>query len=209
MTLVIMMKRTASYPQIPSLDCPATLLVFMQKCGDVNPHPGPSTDTIDFPCLNGKGLHFLHSNIRSLPNKIDELRTIIHNRKAAVVGISESWLDHTFTDEEIRIDGFYTLRNDQNREGGGVCTFIRNDIAFRNRGDFNHESLEATWFELLMPKSKPIMIDIVYRSPDQNNFVENFEEVLSKIRLDIEVLILGDFNICVKKRTHSLYTVTQ
>ena len=135
-------KRTASYPQIPSLDCPTTLLVFMLKCGDVHPHPGPSTDTIDFSCLNGKGLHFLHLNIRSLPNKIDELRTIIHNTKAAVVGISESWLDHTFTDEEIRIDGFCTLRNDRNREGGGVCTLVHNEV----------------WFELLMPKSKPIMI---------------------------------------------------
>ena len=82
---------------------------------------------------------------------------IIHNTKAAVVGISESWLDHS-TDEEIHNDGFCTLRNDGNREGGGVCTFKRNDIAFRNRDDLNHESLEATWFELLMPKSKPIMI---------------------------------------------------
>ena len=57
--------------------------------------------------------------------------------------------------------------------------FKLNDIAFRNRDDLNHESLEATWFELLMPKSKPIMIGTVYRPPEQNSFVKNFEEVLS------------------------------
>ena len=93
------------------------------------------------------------------------------------MGITESWLDNTFTDDEIYIDGLCTLRNDRKREGGGVCTFIRNDIAFRSRVDLAHESLEATWFELLLPKSKPIVIGTVYRPPDHNNFVEHLEEV--------------------------------
>ena len=94
----------------------------MLKCGDVHPIQDLLLIQLIFSCLNGKGLHFLHLNIWSLPNKIDELRTIIHNTKAAVVGISELWLDHsTFTDEEIRIDGLCTLQNDRNREGGGVC----------------------------------------------------------------------------------------
>ena len=86
------------------------------------------------------------------------------------MGISESWLDNKITDNEIHIDGFCTLRKDRNREGGGVCTFIRNDIAFRSREDFAHDSLEATWFELLLPKSKPIIVGTVYR-PEQNKLL--------------------------------------
>ncbi len=35
--------------------------------------------------------------------------------------------------------------------------------------------------------------------PQQRDFIEPFEEVVSKIRSDVEVLILGDFNICFKK----------
>ena len=198
-------KLTATHIIIPSCDSPTTLLLFMLKCGDVHPHPGPSLEQLDFSSLNGRGLHFLHLNIRSLPPKIDELRTLVRKTKAAVVGISESWLDNSITDNEIHIDGFCTLRKDRDRKGGGVCTFIRNDIAFRTRDDLAHDSLEATWFELLLPKSKPIVIGTVYRPPEQNNFVEHFEEALSKIRSDVEAIILGDFNICFKKASHSLF----
>ena len=141
----------------------------------------------------------LSLNVRSLRNKIDELRTIIHNTKAAVVGISESWVDHsTFTHEELMNSARFEMTETERVVVYALLNAIT-IFAFRNREDWNHESLEATWFELLMPKSKPITIGTVYRPPEQDSFVENFEEVLSKIRSDIEVIILGVFNICVKK----------
>jgi len=224
-------KRTAAYSPtcIPTLDSPTTLLLFMLKCGDVHPHPGPAKKSgkkysakknsakkysakkyslnkdIDFSCLNQKGLHFLHLNIRSLLPKIHELRTLACKTKAAVICISESWIDDSVTEDEIHIDGFCILRNDRKREGGGVCTFIRNDIAFRSRDDLAHDSLETTWFELLLSKTKPIVVGTVYRPPDQKDFIEPFEEVLSKIRSDVEVIILGDFNICVSKANTHLF----
>ena len=84
------------------------------------------------------------------------------------------------------------------RRNNKICQFFQEP--FRNRNDLNHESLEATWFELLMPKSKPIMIGTVYRPPDKNNFVENFEEVLFKIRSDIEGYYFRRFQYLRQKK---------
>lgn len=42
-----------------------------------------------------------------------------------------------------------------------------------------------------------------YKPPKQNDFLQFFESVLSKINMDLEWVILGDFNICFrdKKKT--------
>ena len=36
----------------------------------------------------------------------------------------------------------------------------------------------------------------MYRPSKQHNFLEHFEEILSIIKSDQEIVILGDFNIC-------------
>ena len=43
------------------------------------------------------------------------------------------------------------------------------------------------------------MVGSVYRPPEQRDFIEPFEEFVSKIRSDVAVLILGVFNICFRK----------
>ena len=42
------------------------------------------------------------------------------------------------------------------------------------------------FFEILLPKTKPITVEILYRPPNQNNFLQNLKK---------ELYILGDFNI--------------
>ena len=71
-----------------------------------------------------RGLHFIHLNINSLLPKIDELRLIALETKAAIIGISESKIDDTVLDAEIEIEGYALIISDRNRHGGGiVCTF--------------------------------------------------------------------------------------
>ena len=154
---------------------------------------------------NQRGLHFIHINVRSLLPKITELRNLALKTKAAVISITETWLDSTVTDNEINRNGYCIERNDRNRNGGGVCSYIRNDIAFLPRHDLQSNDLEATWLEILLPKTKPIMVGTVYRPPKQTNFFNHFENVFLKIRSDIEVIILGDFNVCFKDRASSIY----
>ena len=90
---------------------------------------------LDFECLHSKGLNFIHLNTRSLLLKLDELRIFAGNTKEAVIGITESWLDASVTDSEINITDYSILLRDRNREGGGVCIYIRNDFIFKLRDD--------------------------------------------------------------------------
>merc|ERR1712002_780136 len=57
--------------------------------------------------------------------------------------------------------------------------------------------LEDIWLELLLPKSKPIVIGTCYRTPKNNKIIDCLESTMSKLQPDCETIILGDFNICL------------
>ena len=59
----------------------------------------------------------LHAN--SLLSKIEELRTLAINTNISVLGITETKLDNTVSNEELKIDGYNLLRSDRNKNGGG------------------------------------------------------------------------------------------
>ena len=124
---------------------------------------------LDFECLHSKGLNFIHLNTRSLLPKLDELRILAANTKVAVIGITESWLDASVTDSEINITDYSILRRDRNRDGGGVCIYIRNDFIFKLRDDIC-TTLETVWAELYLPKTRPILIGVCYRPPKHTDF---------------------------------------
>ena len=152
-----------------------------------------------------RGLHFIHLNARSLLPKISELKIIACKTKAAVISVSETWLDNSVTDAEIWIDNYSIVRKDRNRNGGGVCAYVRNDISFTLASDISENELEAIWIEILLPKSKPIILGTCYRPPNQNNFLELFDSALNKIEPDYEIVILGDMNICMSNKKSPLF----
>ena len=194
------------------------LTLSLLMCGDVHPCPGPSQvnssnsnshnsegHSSQFECFKQKGLHFIHINVRSLIPKVDELRLIARNSNAAVIGVSETWLDSTVMDSEIKIDNYVLSRGGRNRNGGGVCANVRADIAFKTRLDLRCDDLQSVWIELLLPKTKPILTGVVYRPPNQMNFYDLLENVISSCDrfFDIESIILGDFNTNVSGSTDS------
>ena len=138
----------------------------------------------------------IHLNINSLIPKIDELRLIAKNSNPAIIGISESKLDKSILDNEIKIDGYELKRSDRNRQGGGVACYIRKDLSFNVREDFSPD-LENIFFDLLLPKSKPILVGILYRPPDSSGFLRKLNLAISKTENfdNQEVFILGDLNI--------------
>ncbi|CAC5409885.1 unnamed protein product [Mytilus coruscus] len=153
-----------------------------------------------------KGMHFIHLNARSLLTKIPELQTIAFKTKAAVISVTETWFDETITNTEANIPGYTILRKDRNRCGGGVCMYIKENLAFTpmNLDEINKND-KFLCIELLLPKSKPIFVGTCYRPPQNCNFVEKFENFLSQLREDCEIILLGDLNICFKDQSGSLY----
>ena len=157
---------------------------------------GTSSSVDNWKVFNKHGLHMIHLNINSLLSKIDELRAIAKKSRATVIGITESKLDESVTDGEINIDGYELIRSDWNRHGGGVACYIRNDISFNPRGNFSSK-VENIFLDMLLPKTKPILIGILYRPPDQSKFLDKLSMAISETdNFDAqEVYILGDLNI--------------
>ena len=59
--------------------------------------------------LNKKGLHFLHVNINSLLSKKYEIRCIARKTKVAIIGITESKLDHTVPNVKVNLPSYDIL----------------------------------------------------------------------------------------------------
>ena len=143
--------------------------------GDLSLNPGsvqrsPDISSTIWEPLNKKGLHFLHININSLLSKKEEIRYIANKTKAAIVGITESKLDHTVPDSEVNFPGYDILQCDRNRNGGGVACYIKKDLCFNTR-TLHCNKIENLVFGILLPKSKAITIGAFYRPPNQAEFM--------------------------------------
>ena len=103
------------------------------------------------------------------------------------------------SDSEIQLENYNVRRRDRNRRGGGVCVYVRSDLAFNPLDELYHDELEATWIELILPKTKPIVLGAVYRPPLQTDFYDVFEAVClnNSLFYDRECFVLGDFNTSV------------
>ena len=161
-------------------------------------YPSQTQDDI-FDCFKNKGLHFIHINARSMFYKLPELEYIANKTKAAILSITESWLDSSFTNNSIKIEGYNILRRDRETHAGGVCMYIRSDLVYNPREDLQNDNLEDLWIELLLPKTKPILIGTCYRAPKNTKLKECLENTVSKLSADCDTVILGDFNYCLIK----------
>ena len=113
-----------------------------------------------------KGLHFLHFTARGLLPTLDELKILAAKAKAAVIDVSETWLDHSIDDSEVEMPSDTILRLDRNRDGGGVCLYyVRSDLAFNPRFDLQKDGIETVWAEVLT--------GVCYWPPKQCDFNTN------------------------------------
>ena len=186
--------------QMKIQNCNKFLHILLLLSGDVELNPGwAQLDENTFSCFKERGLHFIHLNINSVLPKVDELRLIVKKSNAAVIGLTETKLDDSIEVGEIEIEGYSLERCDRNRKGGGVACYVRNDISFNVRENFSNE-IENIFVDILLPKTKPILVGIVYRPPDQSGFIESLNEAISDTHSfdNQEVYIMGDLNIDLK-----------
>ena len=117
--------------------------------------------------ITNRGLKILHQNVNGLLSKINAIRLLLdsQNKNILIFGITESKLDLSISDTEIRIDGYTGVRYDRrNGAGGGVYVYIRDDLNFQRRTDLESQFIEAVWIEIFIKNSQSILICIAYRS---------------------------------------------
>ena len=77
--------------------------------GDISLNPGPTPNSISLSFwkpFENECLLFLQLNINSILLRLDELKTIAGNTKAAITGITESKVDNSISDSEVEIPGY-------------------------------------------------------------------------------------------------------
>ena len=81
-----------------------------------------------------------------------------------MIGTSEAKLDETSFDAEIYIEGYSIVQCDRDRKGGGVVCYIKHDICFSTKNIISN-NMKVIFVNLLLPKTKPIFVGIVYKHP--------------------------------------------
>ena len=160
----------------------------------INPSEMPDSA---YNCFRRRGLHLIHINARSLPGKIEEIRILAKKANPAILSVTETWFDKSITDNCVKIPNYNIIRRDRltSNRSGGVCMYIRSDLAYNQRNELENDDLEDIWLELLLPKSKPIVIGTCYRAPKINKIMDCLESTMSKLQPDYVTIILGDLNI--------------
>ena len=127
--------------------------------------------------------------------KIDELRDIAKNTNASIIGITESKLDSSVTNNELKINNYTLIRKDRNRHGGGVACYINNNLNFTEK-PILQDNIEYILLDIFLQNTKPFTVGIFYRPPDKYNFLEELNNEFYKLdSSNNDIFILGDFNI--------------
>ncbi|CAB3986328.1 Hypothetical predicted protein, partial [Paramuricea clavata] len=177
--------------------------------GNIERNPGPVQQGHNLKLCAEKGLRICHLNIRSLVNKIDEIRVFCETHKPHVLCLNETWLDTSIADGEIQLDGYSHIRRDKTRHQGGVLVYIASNLNFKERDEIGDESgeLQCLWLEIVPPKSKGFLICSSYRPPNSDNertYVEGLRNMLDNVSdLQKEVILIGDFNFDLKRSRKS------
>ena len=137
-------------------------------------------------------------NINSISNKIDDLRTLISGNLDILV-VEETKIDDTFSDESIKIPGFKhkPFRRDRKLGGGGIVTYIREDIPSKRLDLVNvSNDIEVTFIELNLRKTKWLIVS-TYLPPwqDKNYYFNSMAKALDVYGAKFEnIILVGDFN---------------
>ena len=130
-------------------------------------------------------------NIRSLSNKISELKATIEtlNCSPCKIALTESWLPEN---DPIPFLSGYQKSFVLNRRGGGVCMFVKNGLnSFMKFSNQEYESITVC----VNGTVKKFFFTLFYCSPGRNkfNYISHIEEQIKQnFRNHV---ILGDINI--------------
>ena len=166
--------------------------------------------------FQNNSLNLFHNNSRSIlkDGRLDEYGILFDslNNPFHVITFTETWLKSDNKDNAsikgfqsshvIRpIDHNFNLKD----KGGGISIFVKDGIDYKLRNDMNVtlSHIETLFIELKL-NGKKYMIGTVYRVPNTNvnDFNETLNQLIEPVSNDYEVVLLGDFNICLMEENN-------
>ena len=148
----------------------------------------------------------MHANIRSLPQNIWRLKNVISSLDKPIhaIALSETWLNKT-TEENYKDFGNYRgYFKSRTSRGGGVGIFVHKSYDVKERKDltFHNGNCETLTVEIIMEKTKNILITTIYKAPNVNieEFNHDLDVFLSKVTRENKIsYFAGDYNIDLLK----------
>ena len=108
-------------------------------------------------------MHFIYLNESILLCKVDEIHYIAKLTDDTITGSSGTKLGKTVLSNEL-------ARFDRSPRGGSVACFVKNSISYNWKPKF-YINTESIFMEVFLPKSEPVLIDILHRPPDEYDIV--------------------------------------
>ena len=136
------------------------------------------------------------------------MKILAQEIKFDILCLNETKLDARIDDDDICITGYTSYRRDRDRYGGGVIIYVADSLESYPIDEFYNKDIEALWTKICLRRSKPLVIGAIYRPPGKGKDLVKMGEIMSymseiKSKLDVnqEVHICGDFNCNMLKRT--------
>ena len=79
--------------------------------------------------------------MRSLRNKVDDLKLFFEANPYEILSITETWLCEDICDNVLQIDVYRFERRERNGNGGGGGCFIKDNISYVRRSDLEESEL--------------------------------------------------------------------
>jgi exonuclease III len=165
----------------------------------------PYYSTNELSKLNIGGFSVFHLNIRSLQKNFDNFKFFLQscNTNFDVICLSETWCDTQVANNSLYHLPNYTVIEQvrtTGKRGGGILMYVSNIYSYINRTGFSTSSphAETLFIELSFPKSKNIILGIIYRPPNGKYgvFKNNLKSIINKTNQEKKILCMaGDFNI--------------
>ena len=86
-------------------------------------------------------------NINSLTNKFESVKPIM-SPNFDIFLVSETKLDESFLDNQFIISGYRMFRQDRNCFGGGLCIYVKENIASKQLNLNLDKETEAIYLEI-------------------------------------------------------------
>ena len=170
---------------------------------------------------NGKkrGIVNIHVNIRSLYNKVSEVKRLVQQEKPHILGISECELKKSHHSEnKLKVPGYELLlpKSWQVHGKARVVVYIKKTLLYEQLSDLEHEDIQSIWLRAGFKSMKKIYFSHQYR--EHTNTIGNtmaaqrsalermlvqWEEavIYGNPGVPNEVHIAGDMNLdCLKGR---------
>ena len=150
-----------------------------------------------------------HLNINSLRNKFESIKPII-SPNFDIFLVSETKLDESFPNNQFSISGYRMFRQDRNCFGGGLCIYVKENIASSQLNSHSDKETEAIYLKINM-WLRNWLIAGLYKPSSQNNslFLENMLKNLSRYLDSYEnVALLGDFDMTPEDKNLQHFTDT-